>query len=114
MLPILPFVAGVVVGASALRVYRAAKASPRLEKAVENASRKIHAAAISGLEGIQETSARWQTRLATQKPPEPESSSPQDNPIPQDSAVREDSAAPQDSAVRQDRQDRDQDKKDGA
>jgi hypothetical protein len=63
MLPILPFVAGIVIGASALRVYRRAKASPRLGKAVEAAGQKIRETAVSGLEGIQRTSARLQTRL---------------------------------------------------
>jgi hypothetical protein len=65
MFPILPFVAGVVIGASALRVYRKAQNDPRLGKAVERAGRKIRAAALSGLESIQETSARWQNRLAS-------------------------------------------------
>ncbi|MDR2165188.1 MAG: hypothetical protein LBO79_06095 [Zoogloeaceae bacterium] len=64
MLPLLPFLAGVVVGASALGVYRRAKADPRVGKAVENASHTLRKAAVSGLESIQQSSAQWRGRIA--------------------------------------------------
>ncbi|MDR1855323.1 MAG: hypothetical protein LBR05_10530 [Azoarcus sp.] len=68
MWPILPFLAGVAVGASALGFVRKAKNNPRLGEAVGNAERKLRRAAVSGLDVIRESSEQWRDRLADAKP----------------------------------------------
>ena len=64
MLPILPFVAGVIVGASAIGLVRRAKTSRSVHDAVENAGRRIRRTAVSGLETIRQSSEQLRARLA--------------------------------------------------
>ncbi|MDR0635397.1 MAG: hypothetical protein LBF91_10530 [Azoarcus sp.] len=64
MLPILPFVAGVIVGASAIGLVRRAKTSQGVHDAVENAGRRIRRTAVSGLETIRQSSEQLRARLA--------------------------------------------------
>ncbi|MDR1423578.1 MAG: hypothetical protein LBI92_03090 [Azoarcus sp.] len=71
MWPILPFLAGAVIGASALGLARKAKVSPRVGSAVDQASRKLRKAALSGLEAVRQSSEQWRDRLAAEEPQAP-------------------------------------------
>jgi len=64
MLPVLPFVVGVVAGASAIGLVRKVKISPRVSDAWDTAERKIRKAAVSGLDTIRQSSEQWRDRLA--------------------------------------------------
>ncbi|MDR1463021.1 MAG: hypothetical protein LBI68_07795 [Azoarcus sp.] len=68
MFPILPFVAGVLVGASAIGLVRKAKTSQGVNEAVESAGRKIRRTAVSGLDAIRQSSEQWRDRLASGAP----------------------------------------------
>jgi hypothetical protein len=68
MFPILPFVAGVLVGASAAGLVRKAKARQSVNEAVEKAGRKIRQTAVSGLDAIRQSSEQWRDRLASSEP----------------------------------------------
>ncbi|MDR0701538.1 MAG: hypothetical protein LBF61_03860 [Azoarcus sp.] len=65
MFPILPFIAGVFVGASAAGLVRKAKSGQRVSEAVENAGRKIRQTAVSGLDVIRQSSEQLRDRLAS-------------------------------------------------
>lgn len=67
MLPLIPFAAGILTGAVALRLLRSNKARTGLDKArsgLGQAQEKLRGAAISGLSAIETTSARTRERLA--------------------------------------------------
>ncbi|MDR2925143.1 MAG: hypothetical protein LBU76_04230 [Azoarcus sp.] len=70
MLPLYPFVAGLLVGAVAVRAYRAPKtrdnlkdAGKKIKKKSAEAQETLRHAAISGLSAIESSSARWRDRL---------------------------------------------------
>ncbi|MDR3212964.1 MAG: hypothetical protein LBT71_03455 [Azoarcus sp.] len=67
MFPILPFVAGIAVGASVVGLARKAKTGAGVHEAVEKAERKIRQTAVSGLEVIRQSSEQWRDRLAASK-----------------------------------------------
>jgi len=71
MWPVLPFLAGVAIGASALGLVRKAKVSPRVGEAVDQASRKLRKAAVSGLEAVRQSSEQWRDRLTAGEPQTP-------------------------------------------
>ena len=64
MFPLLPFVAGVVTGAVALRLLRTDKTRGSLEKAQDS----LRSATVSSLEAIENASARARQRLAAPAP----------------------------------------------
>lgn len=76
MLPLIPFAAGLLAGAAAIRLLRSDRARTGLSKArtgldkaragLDQAQEKLRGAAISGLTAIEATSARARERLATQ------------------------------------------------
>ncbi|MDR1648317.1 MAG: hypothetical protein LBR88_09870 [Zoogloeaceae bacterium] len=72
MLPLLPFAAGVVLGAFVPSLVRKAKISPRVSKTADLAGRKARAAAASGLDTLTQASARWRDRIAPALDTEPE------------------------------------------
>ncbi|MDR1227525.1 MAG: hypothetical protein LBK55_00650 [Azoarcus sp.] len=65
MFPLLPFVAGIFVGASAAGLVRKAKTRQGISEAMENASRKIRQTAVSSLDVIRQSSEQWRDRLAS-------------------------------------------------
>ncbi|MDR2032616.1 MAG: hypothetical protein LBP86_10295 [Azoarcus sp.] len=65
MFPILPFIAGIFVGASAVGLVRKAKSGHGVSDVVENAGRKIRQTAVSGLDVIRQSSEQLRDRLAS-------------------------------------------------
>lgn len=72
MLPLLPFAAGVILGAFVPSLVRKAKINPRVGKTVDLAGRKARAAAVSGLDTLTHASARWRERIAPAQENAPE------------------------------------------
>lgn len=75
MFPLLPFAAGVLAGAVALRLMKADKAKAGLEKAQD----RLRDATVSSLEAIEQASARARQRLAgaAAEAAEPEAAEPE-------------------------------------
>ncbi len=70
MLPLFPFIAGVIAGTAAVSLYRNQKtrgglkdAKDRLKKKSAQAQETLRHAAVSGLSTIESSSARWRDRL---------------------------------------------------
>ncbi|MDR0563577.1 MAG: hypothetical protein LBG78_01395 [Azoarcus sp.] len=65
MFPVLPFVAGVLVGASALSVARKTKFSPRVSETATKARQKLRQTALASLDAVHQSTGQWRDRLAT-------------------------------------------------
>ncbi|MCG5517409.1 MULTISPECIES: hypothetical protein [unclassified Ectothiorhodospira] len=60
MIPLLPFAAGIITGAVAVRLLK----TDRTRKTLHQAGDRLRDATVSSLEGIENTSARARRRLA--------------------------------------------------
>lgn len=60
MIPLLPFAAGIITGAVAVRLLK----TDRTRKSLNQAGERLRDATVSSLEGIENTSARARRRLA--------------------------------------------------
>lgn len=68
MLPLIPFAAGLLAGAAAIRLFRSDKARTGLNKArasLGKAEDQLREVAVSGLTAVESSSARLRERLST-------------------------------------------------
>ena len=76
MLPLLPFVAGIATGALVLKLWRTDKSKLKLDEAQEKirsatdtAQKKLRNVTASGLEAIEQSSAKMRKRLSAEGAP---------------------------------------------